>query len=488
MSTLDQPDIDVMKATKTCVAATRFQYDYLNDDITDDGKIDYSLTAKVPVGLQNAIAEGKKILILINPPYGEASSSSNITSWGGESKTDIASTQIGKMMSDYWYASRELFTQFVVRISQEIPNATLAMFSKLKYINASNFEIFRNKWNAQYLGWFIVDSKSFEWLKGNFPIGFLIWKTANDTNKKLTITEISTEIITKNWQPIWEKTFYNIANENFLSNWLDRLKTDTKNIPLKNAVEPQIAKAKVTSWLSNAIWYFWCNSNDMQQANQTALFSSVFSAWNGFYVTPENLRQVAVMYSVRRLIKPTWINDRDQFLQPTVELSDEFKHDCLVWMLFSGSNLTASADDLEWNDKKWSIVNHFIPYTEADVDSPDRFESDWMVQYISSLPVIASETKQSSNSSPFSPEAQAVLDEGRKLWKAYFAHTDPHTVRDELKLNRADVWRYQIRNALKKRNESGDFPPVSFADFETAYKTLTEKLRPLVYEYGFLRA
>ena len=36
MSTLDQPDVDVMKATKTCVAATRFQYDYLNDDIDDE--------------------------------------------------------------------------------------------------------------------------------------------------------------------------------------------------------------------------------------------------------------------------------------------------------------------------------------------------------------------------------------------------------------------------------------------------------------------
>ncbi|OYY37097.1 MAG: hypothetical protein B7Y07_05295 [Halothiobacillus sp. 24-54-40] len=33
MSTLDAADIDVMRATKTCVAATRFQYDYLNDDI-----------------------------------------------------------------------------------------------------------------------------------------------------------------------------------------------------------------------------------------------------------------------------------------------------------------------------------------------------------------------------------------------------------------------------------------------------------------------
>ncbi len=41
MSTLDAADIDVMKATKTCVGAVKFQYDYLNDDITDDGKIDY---------------------------------------------------------------------------------------------------------------------------------------------------------------------------------------------------------------------------------------------------------------------------------------------------------------------------------------------------------------------------------------------------------------------------------------------------------------
>ena len=48
MSTLDEADIDVMKATKTCVAAERFQYDYLNDDITDDGELDYSLTGKVP--------------------------------------------------------------------------------------------------------------------------------------------------------------------------------------------------------------------------------------------------------------------------------------------------------------------------------------------------------------------------------------------------------------------------------------------------------
>jgi hypothetical protein len=72
---------------------------------------------------------------------------------------------------------------------------------------------------------------------------------------------------------------------------------------------------------------------------------------------------------------------------------------------------------------------------------------------------------------------------------AYFKDTDKdgRTVRDELKLNRPDVGWYQIRNALKKRNESGDVAPVDFSVFEDAYKTLGDKLRPQVYELGFLR-
>jgi hypothetical protein len=85
--------------------------------------------------------------------------------------------------------------------------------------------------------------------------------------------------------------------------------------------------------------------------------------------------------SVRRLIKPTWLNDRDQFLQPKLPLEPVFETDCLVWMLFNGSNLTAGANDLEWNGKKWSLVNHFIPFTEAEVGAPDRFESDFMVVF-----------------------------------------------------------------------------------------------------------
>lgn len=74
------------------------------------------------------------------------------------------------------------------------------------------------------------------------------------------------------------------------------------------------------------------------------------------------------------------------------------------------------------------------------------------------------------------------------LWKAFFFATDNYLVREEFKLNRSDVGWYQIRNALKRRNESGDYIPVDFTSFESAYQALGEKLRPLVYELGFLRA
>jgi hypothetical protein len=218
----------------------------------------------------------------------------------------------------------------------------------------------------------------------------------------------------------------------------------------------------------------YCGKNDLQHANQqTVLFSAPYGQGDGFYINHHNLWQAAVVYSVRRIIKPTWLNDRDQFLQPTEPLTDEFKTDCLLWMLFNGSNLTASANDLEWNGKKWSIVNHFIPFTEAEVNAPDRFESDFMVQYLAGMTLSA--------------EATAVLDAGRTLWKAYFAHTDVRTVRDQYKLNRADVGWYQIRNALAERNKSGDTAPVNFSPFEAAYQALTAKLRPQVFSLGFLR-
>lgn len=480
MSTLDAPDVDVMKATKTCVGAHRFQYDYLNDDVAEDGSIDYSLTEKLPADLRNAIAGRRKILVLINPPYAEAANSTNTGGNGpimAEHKSGVASTAIGRSMGSYGYAARELFIQFLVRISRELPTATVAMFSTLKYVNAPNFERFRGQWNARYLGGFIVHSKAFDGLNGDFPIGFLVWATQQNAKARTPIGHITTAIYDKMANPIGERTFTNTDGVALLNDWIVRPRAnDTDALPLKNAITPTTSTKDVrgTKWADGAIGSMICKGSDLQNApQQTALLSSGYCSAGSLFVTETNLWQVACVFAARRLVKHTWINHNDQFLQPDQPIPDEFVSDALIYMLFNGKNLTAGANNLSWNGRKWSLVNHFIPFTETEVDAPERFESDFMVRYLRQYTL--------------SSEAEAVLRAGRFLWREYFSTTDVRTVRDDLLLNRSDVGWYQIRKALASREDVKGQVEKQMGKLAEAYAELSSKLQPQVAALGFLR-
>jgi hypothetical protein len=480
MSTLDQEDVTIMRGNPAFAGAEIFQYDYLNDDVTDFGEIDYSLTNKVPMLLRRAIADAKAgkegakpILVLINPPYAEATNDNTakgVASDGSGAKERVAKTRLAvNLKADYGKATNELFAQFVARIDLELPSVTLAMFSTLKYVISPTLERFRKTWRAKFLGGFVVHSRAFDSVPGNFPIAFFIW----DTSSNFEVTDIEARVLDKDGQEVGEKKFIISTGRKLLTDWIVRPRSNHKQVvPLKNALTTATATKDLrgTRWSDGALSYMWCNSNDLQQANKTALFSSGFNGGHGLFVTEENLWQAAIVFAVRRLIKPTWLNDRDQFLQPSQSLKDEFKSDCLIWMLFNGSNLTAGADGLRWNDRHWSIVNHFIPFSEAQVGAK-RFESDFMVRYMAGM--------------AFSPEAQAVLDEGRKLWTRFHAIDFPHKIREELKLNRADAGWYQIRKALE---QYGDTELTDFDPFKAAYAALGAKLRPMVYELGFLPA
>lgn len=240
MSTLDAEDVTIMRSNPAFAGAEIFQYDYLNDDVDDFGQIDYDLSGKMPPGLRQAIADAKEgkagakpILVLINPPYAESGSG---IGKGGENKIGVEKTRINGLMRelDLGFASKELFVQFLIRIRKEMPNSKLAMFSKLKYVNAPNFEDFRSLWKAKYIGGFTVHSGAFE-LKGNFPIGFLMW----DQDVKEPIGDISTEALDRNGFLVAEKTFTVNPKTMFLNAWIvqSRAKGDF-TIPLSNALTP----------------------------------------------------------------------------------------------------------------------------------------------------------------------------------------------------------------------------------------------------------
>jgi hypothetical protein len=151
----------------------------------------------------------------------------------------------------------------------------------------------------------------------------------------------------------------------------------------------------------------------------------------GNWITPKNIMQMCTYFAVRLCIEATWLNDRDQFLFPNDgwQNDSEFQTDCLVYTLFHGQNRISSEHG----------TNHWIPFTEEEVSAQEKFESHFMSDYLQgkhtpSKTLICAEGElfaegqsQTDTLEPqklqFSPEAQAVMDAGRELWRYY--HKQP---------------------------------------------------------------
>ncbi|MDE7316291.1 MAG: hypothetical protein K2N12_00950 [Helicobacter sp.] len=193
-STLDKADVEIMKELAKnqhlpLLERHIFQFDFLNDCFFDKpcekhkDKLDSTCrncqNSKLPKKLQEILKDKekrKKLIIFINPPYAEAASTKTITQTTNNkinvSNQTFVSEQYGKK---YKKSTRELFVQFFIRTYLEIPHCILASFSKLKYLNASNFIEFRELFKAEFKGGFIVPADTFDNVKGQFPIGFLVW-------------------------------------------------------------------------------------------------------------------------------------------------------------------------------------------------------------------------------------------------------------------------------------------------------------------------
>jgi hypothetical protein len=192
---------------------------------------------------------------------------------------------------------------------------------------------------------------------------------------------------------------------------------------------------------------------------------------------------MCIYFSVRHCIEATWINDRDQFLYPNDgwKKDKEFQNNCLAFTLFHGQNKISSKDG----------VNHWIPFTEAEVNSREKFDSHFMTDFLNgklktdqSGDLFGNQT-QRTTALEFSTEAKAVFDAGRELWKYY--HTQPNC--------NVNASLYDIREHFQGRNEKGKMNNKSsdetymtlIDDLREKLRQLADKIEPKVYEYEFLK-
>ena len=213
----------------------------------------------------------------------------------------------------------------------------------------------------------------------------------------------------------------------------------------------------------------------------------------GWWITPNNLLPICMFVAVRLCIEATWLNDRDQFLYPNDgwKADGEFQGDCLVFTLLHGQNRISSVHG----------PNHWIPFTEAEVDAKECFQSHFMSDLLAgkggTRSVASADGTEAVPPNPvnpvnpvqISPAARAVLDAGRELWRYY--HAQPHA--------NPNASYYDIRRHFQgmKTTAKGkeQMNPTSadetynalLSTLRAAMKKLAAQIEPKVYDYGFLR-
>ncbi|MDR2065655.1 MAG: hypothetical protein LBP85_08130 [Prevotellaceae bacterium] len=465
-STLDKADVDAMhdriKNGANLLHDHVFQFDFLNDDFS-----------KLPHGLQDIINNPKlrkQLIIYINPPYAEASKMRTLQS-GNEGSKGVEQNAVNKKYANLLgQGNAELFAQFFTRIYCEIPGVVLAEFSKLKILQGQHFVNFRKFFLAKLLKMFVMPANTFDNVTGQFPVGFIIW----DTDKKEPFKQIITDIYDKDGNFAGTKKIYAFTDSQYINDW----------------IKPYRAKKNDRT----VIGKFPFKGNDFQNQNLITIVNpeTAYNVEAGqFLINIDNLIIASIYFAVRKVIPADWLNDRDQFLFPNKkwEKDLEFQNDCLIYTLFTNKISSKQGK------------NHWIPFKEDEVNAPTSYDSHIMITFLSGEKVLNAysdlfsnleETKKYSKfgwkkgeKREFSPEAQAVFDAGRELWRYYHSQKDCN-----VNASLYDIREYfQRRNDKGKMNTKSDDPKYTelINTLRNNLKILAKKIEPKVYEYGFLK-
>ena len=309
------------------------------------------------------------------------------------------------------------------------------------------------------------------------------------------------DIVDNKVEVIETKELYNLDNVIKASDWV------REPIPRRGGSHEYVKlssglKVKQTgrgTMLPGALGYMYNNSNCIEKNPiSVAMFSTTFSSGNGVSIMPENFDRLVALFAARKLITSNWLNGKDEYLKPDTSNSNyaEYSYDALIFSLFHSSSNQSSLRKVEYDNKLKDVVNEFFfmpketilgladKYSNQECYSDVRHSSDRFVA--KTINLIENEKTEGH----FSEKSQRVLDLARELVIDSFPfRKDFNLLKPEYQINNWDCGLYQIKGLLNwivENNKDEDIKE-KYDEFKEAYKELGDKMRPMVYELGFLK-
>ena len=459
-----------------------FQFDFLNDSLD-----------KLPQGLKSALEENKPIIFFLNPPYATSSNmGANDDSKGkGATATMISNEMVAKKLGN---ASNNLYAQFLYRIMMikeqyNLTDVHIALFSPTVFLAGGKWAKFRESFLSAFSFNNAVQFKAshFADVADNWGISFSIWNNGETTDKNnfnyTLIDSIDGEI-----KEVGEKVVYNIDGMTTAKDWqkepINGIKVMEKPT-MSSALVVKEGKNCNTKIAENALGCYLNVANDVDHNAQfNALYSSADSSnANGISILPQNFDRVMANFASRRLVACTWVNSADQYLEPNMEHPQyqEFVNDSLIYSLFESKSNQSSLRQVEYKDKLWDIKNEFFFMSKNDIMG---LANDYGFDFTFNDANVSNEryVYTKLQGIELSEEAKAVLDKAIELTKASFKYREMFDEEHpEYQIMNWDCGWYQIKGMLK------EFMLETLKEFNELYKKLADKMRPMVYELGFLK-
>lgn len=459
--------------------AVSFQFDFLNDTLD-----------KLPQGLKNALENNKPIIFLINPPYAR----NNGGGINGCTSESVASTNVNEQMKKdkIGACSANLYAQFLYRIimikeQYNLTDVHIGLFSPTNFLSGGSWKGFRSAFFKDFAFNNAVQFKAshFADVADNWGISFSIWnsgETADKNNFNYTLIDnIDGEI-----KEVGEKIVYNIDNGANIKEWVK----PSENLPQINAVPLKSGlnkgEDKGLTMMEGYIGGFINKSNCVEKNTQfVALFSSVFNdkPTPTISIMPSNFDKCTALFSARRLVSCNWVNWADEYLAPNEENEhyNEFVNDSIIYSLFESKSNQSSLRQVEYKGKLWDIKNEFFFMSKEEVKelaNDSNLDFTYNDARVSSDRYVYTKLQGIELSS----EAKAVLDKAIELTRVSFKYRELfNEEHPEYQILNWDCGWYQIKGMLK------EFMPNELKEFNELFKKLADKMRPMVYELGFLK-
>lgn len=460
--------------------ATSFQFDFLNDDLS-----------KLPQGLINAFEQNKPIVFFMNPPYASGKNGN-----GKGSKTDAIESIVSKQMKEEKVngETQNLYTQFLFKIfkikqTYSLSNIHIALFSPTLFLCGGSFMKFRNLFlnSFKFINGVQFKASHFADVADNWGISFSLWGCGETLDKNCfnynLIDNVEGEI-----KVVSNKKIYNIDNHKSASVWVSEYLNGLKRqdaVQLSSGIN--VKQKGYGTIIPNSLGSFVNNSNNIDMNTQNVcLFTSSFSGFANVSILPLNFTRCSALFAARKLIEKNWINSKDEYLAPNEnhEKFNEFVNDSVIYSLFHSSSNQSSLRQVEYKGKKWDIKNEFFWMSKNDIiNLANEYRLDEVYQdaCTSNERYVYNYIQEHKNE--FSKEALDVLNKAIELtiksfkYRQLFAEEHP-----EYHLDKAwDCGYYQLKVIWK------EYMKEEFDQFKQLYKVLSDKMRPMVYELGFLK-